>query len=60
MLPSCGPGQPSALNNARIRRLTVLKLAGDGAVLGMREGVLLVDMTDMPKQGVNSVGVARQ
>ncbi len=30
-----------------------------GSLLGTREGVLLVDTTDMPKQGV-SVGVARQ
>jgi SRSO17 transposase len=31
-----------------------------GAALGTREGVFLVDTTDMPKQGVHSVGVARQ
>ena len=31
-----------------------------GAELGTREGVFLVGTTDMPKQGVHSVGVARQ
>ena len=31
-----------------------------GAELGTREGILLVDTPDMPKQGVHSVGVARQ
>ncbi|MYD89365.1 MAG: transposase [Caldilineaceae bacterium SB0662_bin_9] len=31
-----------------------------GAELGTREGVFLVDTTDMPMQGVHSVGVARQ